>query len=201
MKNTITKEELNMYLENLNTAIKNDIEDIKNFDHSDIIRLERAMLINLRNLKKYNAKILQIYNKLTLMYEKETRLTRQTNYTKSIIVEQSQSTINKSIVVLVAYAMISSKNINEFITKIILFLAINTLTFNFNVAYFTSDGRKELIKRRLDKLKNNIANEEINYKLYRGINECFALKLDTQYDKLLELYPEFKDEIKVKRRK
>ena len=57
MRNAITKEQLNMYLENLNTAIKNDIEDIKNFDESDIIRLEKAMIINLRNLKNMILKL------------------------------------------------------------------------------------------------------------------------------------------------
>ena len=201
MKNTITKEELNMYLERLDTAIKNDIEDIKKFDRSDIIRLEKAMLLNLRYLKKYDTKILKTYKKLTSMYEKEVRLTSQINYTKEIVIDESESAIIKSIIVLTTYAMISSHNIDEFIRKIIVLLVIDALTFNFNLVYFTSDERKKLVARKLAKLKINIVQKEINYKLYTKINHCFTLKLDTQYDKLLELCPEYKEIVKTRRRK
>jgi len=197
MRNAITKEQLNMYLENLNTAIKNDIEDIKNFDESDIIRLEKAMIINLRNLKKYDIKTWKISKKLALMYEKEKRLTRQANYTRSIIIDESENEVKRSIVVLVIYAIISSNNFSEFIRKTIILLLIDSLTFNLNIAYFTSDKRKELVKNRLVKLKEKIVNEEINYNLYKEINRCFNLKLDTQYEKLLELYPGI-DEEKIK---
>jgi len=199
MRNTITKEQLNMFLENLNIAVKNDIEDIKHFDESDTIRLEKAMIQNLRNLKKYDAKTLKISKKLDLMYEKEKRLTRQANYTRSIIINETESEVKRSIAVLTVYAIISSNNFSEFIRKTIILLMIDSLTFNFNIAYFTSNERKELVKKRLEKLKTNIVNEEINYRLYKEINKCFTLKLDTQYEKLLDLYPEI-DEEKIKKK-
>ena len=204
MKNIVTKQELNTYLERLNAAVENDIEAIKKFDQSDIIRLEKSMLLNLRYLKKYDAIILKIDRELASMYEKEARLTNQINYTKSIIIDASEYTITKSILVLTVYAIISSNNLNEFIKKLIILLAIDALTFNINADYFSSDKRKELVKKRLDKLKTNITVKEINYLLYKGINKCFTLKLDTQYDKLMELYPEVESVIekkKIRRRK
>ena len=60
MKNTLGKEELDIYLKYLDMALKSDIEEIKNFDYDDIVYLEKEMLKNLRNLKKYDAMTLKL---------------------------------------------------------------------------------------------------------------------------------------------
>ena len=202
MKNTISKEELDLYLEKLNIALKSDIEDIQSFDHGDIVYLEKEMLKNLRNLKKTDVRILRLARKLNLMQEKEERLSRQVSYTKDSILDDMDYEIKKSIAVIVVYGLISSNNFQEFLRKIIILLMINIITFKANLDYFTSDERKILVEKRLSKLRENIRDEKMYYELYRGINKCFTLKLDIQYDKLLELYPEInEEEIKVRKRK
>lgn len=202
MKNTISKEELDLYLEKLNIALKSDIEDIQSFDHGDIVYLEKEMLKNLRNLKKTDVRILRLARKLDLMQEKEERLSRQVSYTKDSILDDMDYEIKKSIAVIVVYGLISSNNFQEFLRKIIILLMINIITFKANLDYFTSDERKILVEKRLSKLRENIRDEKMYYELYQGINKCFTLKLDIQYDKLLELYPEInEEEIKVRKRK
>ncbi len=202
MKNTISKEELDLYLEKLNIALKSDIEDIQSFDHGDIVYLEKEMLKNLRNLKKTDVRILRLARKLNLMQEKEERLSRQVSYTKDSILDDMDYEIKKSIAVIVVYGLISSNNFQEFLRKIIILLMINIITFKANLDYFTSDERKILVEKRLSKLRENIRDEKMYYELYQGINKCFTLKLDIQYDKLLELYPEInEEEIKVRKRK
>ena len=191
-----------MYLEKLNIALKSDIEDIQSFDHGDIVYLEKEMLKNLRNLKKTDVRILRLARKLNLMQEKEERLSRQVSYTKDSILDDMDYEIKKSIAVIVVYGLISSNNFQEFLRKIIILLMINIITFKANLDYFTSDERKILVEKRLSKLRENIRDEKMYYELYRGINKCFTLKLDIQYDKLLELYPEInEEEIKVRKRK
>lgn len=202
MKNTISKEELDLYLEKLNIALKSDIEDIQSFDHGDIVYLEKEMLKNLRNLKKTDVRILRLARKLNLMQEKEERLSRQVSYTRDSILDDMDYEIKKSIAVIVVYGLISSNNFQEFLRKIIILLMINIITFKANLDYFTSDERKILVEKRLSKLRENIRDEKMYYELYQGINKCFTLKLDIQYDKLLELYPEInEEEIKVRKRK
>ena len=202
MKNTISKEELDLYLEKLNIALKSDIEDIQSFDHGDIVYLEKEMLKNLRNLKKTDVRIVRLARKLNLMQEKEERLSRQVSYTRDSILDDMDYEIKKSIAVIVVYGLISSNNFQEFLRKIIILLMINIITFKANLDYFTSDERKILVEKRLSKLRENIRDEKMYYELYQGINKCFTLKLDIQYDKLLELYPEInEEEIKVRKRK
>lgn len=200
MKDTLNKEMVTLYLEQLDKAIKSDIDDINDFDRSDILRLEKDMLLNLRNLKRYDAKILRLNRKLESMYENEERLSRQVNYTKDIIIDDMEYEITKSIAVIIVYAMISSNNFQEFIKKVIILLLLDALTFKVNMDYFTSDSRRVFVEKRLNKLRSSIANQQLIYELYRGINKCCTLKLDIQYDKLLELYPEIeRDKIKVRK--
>ena len=200
MKDTLNKEMVTLYLEQLDKAIKSDIDDINDFDRSDILRLEKDMLLNLRNLKRYDAKILRLNRKLESMYENEERLSRQVNYTKDIIIDDMEYEITKSIAVIIVYAMISSNNFQEFIKKVIILLLLDALTFKVNMDYFTSDSRRVFVEKRLNKLRSSIANQQLIYELYRGINKCCTLKLDIQYAKLLELYPEIeRDKIKVRK--
>lgn len=197
MKEKLNDTQLAIFLKTLDDALNSDIEDIKNFDASDAYRLEKDMLQNLRNLKKCDSKVLKISRNLDSMYQRKDKLIGHANTTKTNIIESLSYEIKKSFAVIIVYSLISSNNFPEFIEKVTVLLIINYLMFNANLSYFTSDTRKKIIKNKLEKLKLSITSEELNYTLYQKIDTCFNIKLDTQYAKLLELYPEI-DEKNIK---
>lgn len=202
MKNAIDREELNTYLQNLDAALKDDIENIEHFSRKDLVRLEKSIIISLHNLKKYDSKTLKVSKRLASMYEHRDNLINQSMITKDAILEDILPKLEFKIMPDILLAMLLSSDIYDFIKKFSLIVAIDYLTFRISLLYTTSDSKKEITKNRLDKLEASIANEEFNYLLYKKIDNCFSIKLDLQYQKLLELYPEINEEdIKVKRRK
>lgn len=197
----LTKEELTECLNRLDITLKNDLEDIEEFDRIDLYRLVKSIIISLYNLKKYDSKTLKLSKKLDLMYEKEARLNRQSYFDKEMIIEDMSQEFKKILATVAFYSVISSENGIDFLRKLSILLAISFLTFNLNLKYFTSETRKQLIKKRLSELENDIKNQELYFLLYQKISKCFSIKLDSQYEKLLELYPEInEEEVKVRRR-
>ena len=197
----LTKEELTECLNRLDITLKNDLEDIEEFDRTDLYRLVKSIIISLYNLKKYDSKTLKLSKKLDLMHEKEVKLNRQSYLDKEMLIEDMSQEFKKILATVAFYSVVSSENGIDFLRKLSLLLAISFLTFNLNLKYFTSETRKQLIKKRLSELETNIKNQELYFLLYQKIDNCFSVKLDTQYRKLLELYPEInEEEIKIKRR-
>ena len=202
MKKTISREELDKYIEYIDMALKSDLDDINNFNYSDLVRLERNMCINLYNLKKYDAKVVKLANKLALMYDKRDNLTWQTRATGRDIVNNSAVHMKWQMVSVVMLSLLWSQDGYDFIKKLVILLGIYFFTFETNLAYFTSDRHRDVATKKLSILEESISKEEIYYQLYQQISKSFSLKLDAQYDKLLELYPEINEEVvKIKRRK
>ena len=86
----LTRLELSECLNRLDITLKNDLEDIEKFDRTDLCRLVKSIIISLYNLKKYDSKTLKLSKKLDLMYEKETRLNKQSYLDKDMLIEDMQ---------------------------------------------------------------------------------------------------------------
>ena len=202
MKKEISKEELDTYLKYLDIALKSDIEDINNFSRSDILRLEKAMIINLYNLKKYDNKILRKRKELDLMYHRCDALNWQVRATEDDIIDNLSSKLINGMTGVTLISLIGTSDGYEIIKRLAILLGIYLFTFKLNLLYFTSDKRREVVHKKISLLEKKIINDERYYKLYQGISKSFSEKLDKQYDKILELCPEInEDEIKIKRRK
>ena len=202
MKKEISKEELDTYLKYLDIALKSDIEDINNFSRSDILRLEKAMIINLYNLKKYDNKILRKRKELDLMYHRQDALNWQVRATEEDIINNLSSKLINGMAGVTLISLIGTSDGYEIIKRLAILLGIYLFTFKLNLLYFTSDKRREIVHKKISLLEKKIINDERYYKLYQGISKSFSEKLEKQYDKILELCPEInEDEIKIKRRK
>ncbi len=202
MKNTLGKEELDIYLKYLDMALKSDIEDINAFNRSDIVRLEKAMIVNLYNLKKYDRKTLKLSNKLDSMYERRDALNWQVGATEKDIINELSSKLISYMISIVLVSFIGTQDEYDFIKRFVISLGIYFLTFKLNLIYFTSDKRREIVEKKLSLLETKIINNQMYCELYQRISKSFSMKLDVQYDKILELCPEINETaIKTKRRK
>ena len=198
----MSQEQLNVYLKNLDIALMNDIENIKNFDKSDVLRLEKAMLLNLHILKKYDAKTLKISRKLDSMYSYRDFLIELSHINDEEVIEYMIPKIKLKMVNNAVVSLLLSSDFSDFIKKFSILLALDYFAFRFSLMCMTSEKRKKMASGRLVKLTESIVDTEFNYILYKKINSCFAKKLDVQYDKLVELYPEInKQEEKIRRKK
>ena len=184
----------------LEKQLKDNKENIKYLTKEDFEELKEYINISLDTCNKTQLKISYVENELGMLYHKINNYHNQINLTQKSIVKDNEFCLIATYLGILSLTPVASNNYEDYFTKVLILSLINTFAFIVNLLYIPSELRKNRINKKIKKLNEQITINEIFNSIYQKIKECYEQELDTEYQKLLELFPEAKQEEKKLKR-